>query len=145
MLVKLSVRVAGKSYMVHWGCRHADMMAVYNQHLLQSGTPVLKFKKPRWQHTPMADTPRSNASSTYDLEDSFLAQGTLNLGLGPAKLPCSTAVYAHPPFVCVAHLKFPAINSAVLSMYMILIAMSSIMLQSELQKRRSLTCNQRMM
>lgn len=51
------------------------MMAVYNQHLLHSGTPILRFKESRWQHTPMADTPRSNASSTYDLEDSFLAQG----------------------------------------------------------------------
>lgn len=55
-------------------CRHAEMMAVYNQHLLDSGTPVLRFQQRRWQHT-MADTPRSNASSTYDLEDSFLAQG----------------------------------------------------------------------
>lgn len=50
-------------------------MAVYNQHLLLSGTPVLKYKERRWQHSPMADTPRSNASSTYDLEDSFLAAG----------------------------------------------------------------------
>lgn len=51
------------------------MMAVYNQHLLHSGTPVMRFRGSRWQHTPMADTPRSNASSTYDLEDSFLTQG----------------------------------------------------------------------
>lgn len=56
-------------------CRHEDMMAVYNQHLLLSGTPVLKFKEQRWQHTPMADTPHSHASSSYDLEDSFLVEG----------------------------------------------------------------------
>ncbi|KAL0018444.1 hypothetical protein WJX77_010041 [Trebouxia sp. C0004] len=54
--------------------RHEDMLAVYNQHLMLSGTPVLKLKERRFQHTPMADTPRSNASSTYDLEDSFLAE-----------------------------------------------------------------------
>ena len=61
------------------------MMAVYNQHLLQSGTPVLRFKEPRWQHTPMADTPRSNVSSTYDLEDSFLAQGQSQAHVGAFK------------------------------------------------------------
>ena len=64
---------------VNFPCRHVEMMAVYNQHLLQSGTPVLRFKKPRFQHTPMADTPRSNASSTYDLEDSFVVQGIFQL------------------------------------------------------------------
>ena len=51
------------------------MLAVYNQHLLLSGTPVVKFRGRRWQHTPMADTPHSQASSAYDLEDSFLAEG----------------------------------------------------------------------
>ncbi|KAL0033133.1 hypothetical protein WJX79_005148 [Trebouxia sp. C0005] len=54
--------------------RHEDMLAVYNQHLMSSGTPVLKLKGRRFQHTPKADTPRSSASSMYDLEDSFLAE-----------------------------------------------------------------------
>ena len=61
------------------------MMAVYNRHLLLSGTPVLKFKERRWHHTPTADTPHSHASSTYDLEDSFLAQGQ----------PCFASVNQH--------------------------------------------------
>lgn len=54
------------------------MLAVYNQHLMSSGTPVLKLKGRRFQHTPKADTPRSSASSMYDLEDSFLAEGRRN-------------------------------------------------------------------
>lgn len=85
-------------------CRHAEMMAVYNQHLLQSGTPVLRFKKPRWQHTPMADTPRSNVSSTYDLEDSFLAQGKPKRMVGHANLMMFWAqrVRAHPS-ICMIH------------------------------------------
>ena len=33
----------------------------------------------------MADTPRSNASSTYDLEDSFLAQGKTQAHVGAWK------------------------------------------------------------
>ena len=51
------------------------MLAVYNQHLLLSGTPVIKFRGKRYQHTPLADTPHSRASSSYDLADSFLAEG----------------------------------------------------------------------
>ena len=79
------------------------MMAVYNQHLLKSGTPLLRFKKTRWQHTPMADTPRSNASSTYDLEDSFLAQGRPRLVLKAWQslhLLCPKHVCA--PALCIA-------------------------------------------
>lgn len=69
------------------------MMAVYNQHLLLSGTPVLKYKERRWQHSPMADTPRSNASSTYDLEDSFLAAGGYVIALQLTVCRLQTLIY----------------------------------------------------
>lgn len=51
------------------------MMAVYNQHLLLSESPVIKYRKGRDAHMPMPDTPQSCVSSAYDLEDSFLAEG----------------------------------------------------------------------
>lgn len=59
---------------LHMHCRHEDMLAVYNRHLLLSESPVTRSRG-RQQHTPMPDTPRSGISSAYDLEDSFLAEG----------------------------------------------------------------------
>ena len=65
-------------------CRHEDMLAVYNRHLLLSESPVVRPRVRQQQHTPMPDTPRSGISSAYDLEDSFLAGGKCKHVL----LPC---------------------------------------------------------